>query len=88
MKAIAATSPKAKAVSKVTRWPCPLGQHGALLKAAFAIHASDSLLAFLDDLYVLITERARAARDTVPAVSGGAANEDREGTVTPAPAAS
>ena len=56
-------------MSKVIRWPRPffaLGQHGALLKAASALHASDSLLAFLDDLYVLTTrERARAAHDTV-----------------------
>ena len=46
-----------------------LGQHGAPLKAASALHASDSLLAFLDDLYVMTTrERACAARDTVVGV--------------------
>ena len=59
-----------------------LGQHGALLKAASAVHASDSLLAFLDDLYVLTTrERARAARDTVVGIveaeCGIASNEGK-----------
>ena len=59
-----------------------LGQHGALLKAASALHASDSLLAFLDDLYVLTTrERARAARDTVVGIveteCGIASNEGK-----------
>eukprot|EP00439_Symbiodinium_sp_Y106_P083243 s600_g23.t1 len=43
-----------------------LGQHAALCQASSALHSSERLLAFLDDLYVLTTrERAREARDTV-----------------------
>ena len=43
-----------------------LAQHAALCQASSALHSSERLLAFLDDLYVLITrERAREARDTV-----------------------
>ena len=53
-----------------------------MLKAASTLHASDSLLAFLDDLYVLTTrERARAARDTVVGIveteCGIASNEGK-----------
>ena len=85
MRAIAATSPKAKAVNKgdpLAPALYALGQHEALLKAASAVHASDSLLAFLDDLYVLTTrERARAARDTVVGIveaeCGIASNEGK-----------
>ena len=43
-----------------------LGQHAALCQASSALHSSERLPAFLDDLYVLTTrERAREARDTV-----------------------
>ena len=38
----------------------------ALCQASSALHGSERLLAFLDDLYVLTTrERAREARETV-----------------------
>ena len=41
-----------------------LGQHYALHQAATALHPEDSLVAFLDDLYVITTPpRARAALD-------------------------
>ena len=74
MKALAATSPKAKAVSKVIRWPL----------CFMHWDASDSLLAFLDDLNVVTKrERARAARDTVVGVveaeCGRASNISNEG---------
>ena len=43
-----------------------LGQHAALCQASSALHASERLLAFFDDLYVLTTrDCAREARDTV-----------------------
>ena len=43
-----------------------LGPHAALCQASSALHSSERLLAFLDDLYVLTTqESAREARDTV-----------------------
>ena len=41
-----------------------LGQHDALHQAAVALHPEDSLVVFLDDLYVITTPpRARAALD-------------------------
>ena len=41
-----------------------LGQHDAIHQAATALHPEDSLVAFLDDLYVITTPpRARAALD-------------------------
>ena len=43
-----------------------LGQHGALSSAASALAPSESLLAFLDDLYVVTNrDRARECRDVV-----------------------
>ena len=47
-----------------------LGQHDALQRAARALHPADSLMAFLDDLYVItVPDRAREALDgTVRAV--------------------
>ena len=58
-----------------------LGQHAALCQASSALHGSERLLAFLDDLYVLTTrERAREARDTVvQAVQEGCGIASNEG---------
>ena len=43
-----------------------LGQHSALCSAASALHPAETLVAFLDDLYVVTTRgRARVCRDTV-----------------------
>ena len=43
-----------------------LGQHSALCSAASALHPAETLVAFLDDLYVVTTRgRARECRDTV-----------------------
>ena len=53
----AAISPKEKGANKAT-----LGQHAALCQASSALHGSERLLAFFDDLYVLT---AREARDAV-----------------------
>ena len=58
-----------------------LGQHAALCQASSALHGSERLLAFLDDLYVLTTrDRAREARDTVvQAVQEGCGIASNEG---------
>ena len=43
-----------------------LGQHSALCSAASALHPAETLVAFLDDLYVVTTRgRAHECRDTV-----------------------
>ena len=48
-----------------------LGQHDALQRAASGLHAGDTLMAFLDDLYIVTApSRARAALDAAtPAVA-------------------
>ena len=65
----AGTWPRAKVASRATRWLQLFSRWGStvhLCNAASTLHPADSLVVFLDDLYVITArERARESRDTV-----------------------